>query len=678
VSLKNALNPQQHEAVVHTGSPLLILAGAGSGKTRVITYRIAHLIRKEHIPPKNILGVTFTNKAAQEMRQRIVQLIGKDAKELTLCTFHSLGLRILREHAPEIGYRKDFTIYNEGDQLSLIRTILREHPQKREKFDAGIILSRISSFKNRITSGNAEFPWYEDKYDLIMQDMFNEYQQGLRVCQAVDFDDLILLPIRLFETKPGVLLHYQNLFRQILIDEYQDTNHGQYRLISLLAAKHGNLCVVGDDDQSIYGWRGAEVRNILEFEKDFPNARVVKLEQNYRSTQVILDAAYHVIKNNYKRQDKRLWTNSGRGKNIDAFIAKDENDEAKTIAWRILTIQERTQCKWSDFAILYRSNIQSRALETSLRINKIPYTVFGGYEFFDRKEIKDLISYLKVVLNPNDDLSLLRIINYPRRSIGNQTILQIQEEATEKKCSVIDILREWKMGDKCSKATQQGIILLLDLIDTHHEKIQTGKVDQMVRSVIEHSGYREELERTIDDPLQAQAKIEIVEELASAASAFVEQNPASHLTDFVDSISLGDQPGSGGKKRVIDNSVTLATLHSAKGLEFPYVFLCGMEEDLLPHSRSVLDSSDVDEERRLCYVGMTRAQVHLTLSFTEERNKYGRKAKRKPSRFLMEIPEELLCKQFSHSVNFFDRQIIRGNGKMQHQAEGQALGTVQV
>jgi len=402
------------------------------------------------------------------------------------------------------------------------------------------------------------------------------------------------------------------------------------------------------------------VRNILQFERDYPDAKVIKLEQNYRSTQTILDAAHHVIINNHKRQEKRLWTDRGRGRNIDAFLANDENDEAQTIAWRMETIKERTNAKWSDFAVLYRSNIQSRALESALRVAKIPYAVVGGYEFFDRKEIKDITAYLRVIRNPRDDLSLLRIVNYPRRGIGETTIVKLTEEANQRGLSVFEWLKQVKDDPILSKQTREGIHSFTAMIDDLRAQSANRDLPALVRATIERSGYREEIERTIDDAITMQMKIEIVEELVSTASAFLERDKNGSLTDFIDSISLGDEPN-GKKNRRPEDAVLLATLHSAKGLEFPFVFLCGMEEDLLPHGRSLKDSTDVDEERRLCYVGMTRAKNHLTLRLTKERNKFGRRAKRVPSRFLKEIPEEFLCKQFSHSHNFFDKQKIESN-----------------
>ena len=662
MSLLDGLNAEQKEAVLHTEGPLLVLAGAGSGKTRVITCRIAHLIQHHRINPKNILGVTFTNKAANEMRERVKKIAGDMAKDVTLSTFHSLGLRILRQHANHLGYRKDFSIYGEGDQLSVVRMLLREHPQKNDKFDPGILLTRISDHKNRTIDKEANPKLYNDKYDEIFPDMYFAYQQALKAYQAVDFDDLIVLPIRLFREQSEVLHFYHDLYKYIMVDEYQDTNHGQYVLISQLASAHRNICVVGDDDQSIYGWRGAEVQNILNFHKDYPKCKTIKLEQNYRSTQVILDAAHHVIKNNNKRQEKRMWTSRGRGLNIDAFIGKDEEDEARTIANRIEIIKGRVQVKWSDFAVLYRSNVQSRAIEASLRVAKIPYQVFGGYEFFERKEVKDIVSYLKVVLNPDDDLSLLRIINYPRRGIGNTTIMELTEEAQKQGVSVFQLMGQKLEDSGHSKATRTGMKSFIAMINKLHEKRQASKVADLVKEMIERCGYRDEIERTIEDPITAQMKIEMVEELVSAAANYEESNPNSQLSGFIDTVSLGDEPGADGKKRKgPDDAVVLTTLHSAKGLEFPFVFLCGMEEDLLPHSRSVLEG--VDEERRLCYVGMTRAQRHLTLSLVKERMKFGKKKSRIPSRFLKEIPEELLCKQFSHSEFYFNKQ-QRKDGEM--------------
>lgn len=658
MSTTNDLNPEQRAAVEHSHGPLLVLAGAGSGKTRVITERIAHLIQRRGVAPPSILAVTFTNKAANEMRKRVIKRVGAEAKKVTLSTFHSLGLTILRKHGHRLGYQRHFTIYSESDQQAMVRTLLREHPHKREKFDPGILLSRISTHKNRLTTGDAPVPLFNDKYDMVFEDIFDRYQNGLRACQAVDFDDLILLPITLFRQNLEVLQHMQEHYKHILVDEYQDTNAGQYTILRLLASKCDSLCVVGDDDQSIYGWRGAEVGNILRFEKDYPNSTVVTLKRNYRSTQIILDAAYHVIVNNAKRQDKRLHTVHGRGRNIDAFIAKDEMDEARTIAWRIQSIRERTHAPWSSFAVLYRSNLQSRALETTLRTSQIPYDVMGGYDFFERKEVKDILAYLKVVQNPNDDLSLLRIINYPRRGIGDTTVIHLHERAQEQGVSMFTLLKKCRDDEELPRSARTGIASFIDMIHGIRDLPESTPLEDVVRSTIQSSQYREELERTIDDVTVARIKVEMVEELASAAKAYADDEDTPTLSGFIDTLSLDDTPGERKKRR--GDSVQLATLHSAKGLEFPYVFLCGMEEELFPHSRSLKELAGVDEERRLCYVGITRAQKHLTLSFANERVQFGKTKKRTPSRFLAEIPNELLCKQFSHSENFFDQQQPQG------------------
>ncbi len=656
-----SLNDPQRAAVTHTDGPLLVLAGAGSGKTGVITHRIAHLI-KTGAAPSSILALTFTNKAANEMRERVHGLIGAKAKNVTLSTFHSLGLKILRRNARAAGLRRDFVIYNEGDQMSLVRTLIREHPQRREKFDPGIVLSRISRVKNRRSGGADASGQYGDKYDLIFEDIYDRYHRSLKACQAVDFDDLILKPIQLLETNKEVLANIRDVIQHVLVDEYQDTNAGQYRLLRLLAGDGKSLCVVGDDDQSIYGWRGAEVGNILRFEKDFSNARVIKLEQNYRSTQLILDAAHHVIQNNNQRQSKKLWTDRGRGRYIDAFMAKDEADEAKTVAWRIQEIHDRTDAPWKTFAVLYRSNVQSRAIESALRLAGVPYNVAGGYEYFERKEVKDLIAYLRVIANPNDDLNLLRIINFPRRGVGDQTIARLTEQAEQTQKSIFHTIAHFSHED-LPKAAKDGLFEFMALINDARDLSKRGKQSEVVRAVIERSRYRESLLEAYEEALAAQMKIELVEELASAASAYEQQNQRPTLIGFLDSIALDDEAyGDTDKKQFSDNAVLLATLHSAKGLEFPYVFLCGLEEDLLPHARAVRDNTEVDEERRLCYVGMTRAKSHLTLSFADERNQYGRRAKRTPSRFLKEIPDTYLCKQFSHSEYFFDLQ-RKTNGK---------------
>lgn len=651
------LNPQQREAVVHEGGPLLVLAGAGSGKTRVIICRIVYFIQKHGINPANILGVTFTNKAANEMKERAAHMAGKAARQVSLCTFHSLGVRILRQHIHHLGYRNDFTIYSDGDQQSMVRSMLREHPKRKEKFDPGIIVQRISQHKNNCIEGNRDFHLYNDKYDEILPGLYIHYQENLRACQAVDFDDLILLPLELLQKHKDVLSLCRNQYRHILVDEYQDTNNGQYRFMRALAGDGKNLCVVGDDDQSIYSWRGAQVKNILNFSQDFKNARIIKLEQNYRSTQTILNAANQLIQYNAVRQGKSLWTNRKPGKNIDAFIATDENDEAKTIAWRIQTIQEHTQTRWDQFAVLYRSNVQSRAIESALRISKIPYNVVGGYEFFERKEVKDIIAYLKLIHNPSDDLSLLRIFNYPKRGIGNQTITQLTQEAKANNTPLFHYLKKACQDGDLPQSSKKGIITFTGMIEDLHRSTTTLTIPQLTERTIDLTHYREELRRTIENETDAQIRIEMIEELVSAAAAFTEQNRNANLAGFIDSVSLGDNPNNNGKQKVkIENAVTLSTLHSAKGLEFPYVFLCGLEEDLFPHSRSLNGGTPIDEERRLCYVGITRAQEHLTLSLTQERTKFGKKKRTVPSRFLKEIPEEFLCKQFSHSPNFFARQ----------------------
>lgn len=655
----STLNPEQREAVVHNGSPLLVLAGAGSGKTRVIICRIVYLMMKHKVNPANILGVTFTNKAANEMKERAAHMAGAAAKKVSLCTFHSLGVRILRTHIHHLGYRNDFTIYSDGDQQSLVRTMLREHPKRKDKFDPGIIVQRISQHKNNLTDGNKDFHLHNDKYDEIIPDLYLQYEENLRACQAVDFDDLILLPLQLLQKHKEVLTLCREQYKHVLVDEYQDTNNGQYRFMRALAGDGKNLCVVGDDDQSIYSWRGAQVKNILNFSKDFNNARIIKLEQNYRSTQTILNAANQLIQYNLVRQGKSLWTNRKPGKNIDAFIAVDENDEAKTIAWRIQTIQELTQTRWDNIAVLYRSNVQSRAIESALRISKIPYNVVGGYEFFERKEVKDIISYLKLIQNPSDDLSLLRIVNYPKRGIGNQTITQLTQEAKANNKPLFHYLKKACQEGDLPASSKKGIINFTGMIEDLHRSISSLTIPQITERTIDLTKYREELQRTIENETDAQIRIEMIEELVSAASAFEEQNNNSSLAGFIDSVSLGDNPGSQGKQKIkIENAVTLSTLHSAKGLEFPYVFLCGLEEDLFPHSRSLNGGTPIDEERRLCYVGITRAQEHLTLSLTQERTKFGKKKKTEPSRFLKEIPDEYLCKQFSHSPNFFERQQI--------------------
>jgi superfamily I DNA/RNA helicase len=637
------LNPQQFLAVRHTEGPLLILAGAGSGKTQVITTRIVHLIRDKQVPAEKILAVTFTNKAAREMKERVLGMAGKSSEGIVISTFHSLGVRILRRDIRALGFKPNFSIYSSSDQAGVLRQAMRERNIDPKQCDPDAILWRISGAKNRLV-GPTEFkPTSDDRIELATASVYPRYQELLKGFNAIDFDDIIMLSVKLLQSTPAILDHWQQRFSHIMVDEYQDTNASQYLLISLLARRHGNLCVVGDDDQSIYGWRGAEVRNILNFEHDHPGCKVIKLEQNYRSTSSILDAANAVIRNNSLRTDKALWTALGKGREIDLIVAESEEDEAARVVEGMLLEQYRDKLSWSDLAILYRSNSQSRAFEERLRQERIPYVVIGGQQFYERKEVKDAIAYLKVIDNPSDEASLLRIINFPRRGIGDSTLVRLNQWSLEKDVPLFQALgrvREIPEISESSKKAVEGFHAMMKGVIVDFKNIRMG---EQVNHLFNRLRIEDELYRTLNDTAQAKKRIENIEQVVNSLAVYEEQNPTGTLSAFLERISLMDEdkPGEDDKEHGT-NAVTLMSLHSSKGLEFSHVFLVGMEEDLLPHKRSIEEDPTVAEERRLCYVGITRARRHLTISRCLTRRKYGAVEQRNPSRFLAEIPEHLL------------------------------------
>lgn len=640
----NDLNPPQREAVLHGDGPLLILAGAGSGKTRVITYRIAHLIRERGVSAGNILAVTFTNKAANEMKERVERILRIPPDGLWISTFHSACVRILRRHINELGYKRQFVIYDETDRSSLIKTCMQDLRIDEHQCQPRAVVARISGLKNSLMDADqysrtsAGFG-----FDEAVSRIYALYEERLRESDGLDFDDLLMLTVRLFEHSQEALGFYQDLFRQILIDEYQDTNAAQYRLVRLLTGKHRDLCVVGDDDQSIYRFRGADIGNILNFEKDYPDARIIKLEQNYRSTQSILSAAGAVVARNLGRKDKTLWTSRQGGENVVCYTAVDEKDEARFIAGSIQDLVNDGR-SLAEAAVLYRTNAQSRALEDAMRVRGIPYRVFGGLRFYDRKEIKDVIAYLRVLHNPADAVSLRRIINVPARGIGETTVEKLERLSRQ---AGIPLYQAALEADNAgiTTAARKKLGEFSGMMERLRAEMGSLTITELSRRVIQESGYARALEdeRTIE----ARVRIENLNELLTATEDFQEMNRDANLAAFLDQVALitDMEQQAEGRGREDRNSVTLMTLHNAKGLEFPVVFMAGMEEGLFPHSRSLESENDLEEERRLCYVGMTRAKERLILTHATERRLYGYPQANLASRFVEEIPEELIERQ---------------------------------
>ncbi|GFO65233.1 UvrD-helicase domain-containing protein [Geomonas paludis] len=645
------LNPEQLAAVKHTEGPLLVLAGAGSGKTGVITYRIAHLILDKRVPPDQILAVTFTNKAAKEMKERVEHLVGrKHCKGIVLSTFHSLGVRVLKRDIERLGYKKNFSIYSTADQVGLVRQIVREVNTDSKKYDAESIIWRISGAKNKLIPPDRFAPNPLDDIDMMAALVYPRYQSALKAFNAIDFDDIIMLTAELLQHHPPVLKHWQERFSYIMVDEYQDTNSSQYLLVNLLAAGCKNLCVVGDDDQSIYGWRGADVGNILDFEKDFKGCRTIKLEQNYRSTGNILDAANSVIGNNKIRKAKRLWTASGQGPLIDLCIVQDDEEEATSVVERIQLERFKKDTPYSDFAILYRTNAQSRAFEEQLRFEDIPYVLVGGTQFFERKEVKDSLSYLKVIANPLDEVALLRIVNFPRRGIGDSTVIRINQWSLEKEIPLFEAISRVGEIEGISEAIRDKVLAFHHtLLDAAEAFRAEGGLAEKGKALFEKLKIEEEIFRTIDDQKAARRKVENVEQIINSMAAYEERVPQATLGGFIEKVSLMDEDRFSGKDKKDHgkDAVTLMSLHSSKGLEFPFVFLVGMEDEILPHKRAIYEDDSIDEERRLCYVGITRARQQLVMTRTLFRKKYGKMEERVPSRFLEEIPGTVLNVQQS-------------------------------
>jgi superfamily I DNA/RNA helicase len=655
--LLNALNPEQRAAVLQTEGPVLILAGAGSGKTRVITTRIAYLIAENLAEPSEILAMTFTNKAAAEMRDRVAKVVGKRAAAgIVISTFHSFCVRVLRAEIEHVGYRRNFTISTESDARTLVRRSLKELEGVQESFDPDRFIEHIGTLKssgldvNGKTSPKKEKAVHEDdksetdkKYEKWLPEVYERYQSALRAANTVDFDDLLLLTLRLWREHPRVLARYQKRFRYVMVDEYQDTNRVQYGLLGALAGKHRNLCVVGDDDQSIYGWRGADIANILNFEKEYPEAKVVKLEQNYRSTETILAAANSVIANNTTRRAKKLWSKLGKGRPIDRFITGDEEAEAKEAAAWLKHIQEKTGAKFKDFAVLYRSNLQSRPYEIAFRQAEIPYTVVGGQEFFERAEIKDIVAYLKVIANPRDEASLLRIVNVPKRRIGDATLHLAHDICRTQKLSLGKGLAQVLKTSDLAANTKAGIQQFLSILSHFGREFRDcdGCLCEVTTALLDHIDYRGELFRTCKSAAQFEARWANVEALLSALADYETRTEKATLSGFLDVSALAKDQDRQTKEERRQTGVTLMTIHSAKGLEFPFVFLAGLEEGLMPHVKSISDEA-IEEERRLFYVALTRGKRHVTLFESLSRDRYGKKAMSETSRFLEEVPAALV------------------------------------
>jgi DNA helicase-2/ATP-dependent DNA helicase PcrA len=644
------LNPAQKEAVLHTEGPLLVLAGAGSGKTRVLTYRIAYLVEEKKVNPYNILAVTFTNKAAKEMKNRVDMLLERRSDFLWVSTFHSLCSRILRKECQVLGYKKHFSIYDEADQISLIKKCQEELGISIKEFSPAAVLDGISKAKNNLISWQDFIRMAQGPFEQKVAKIYYLYQEKLKQNDAFDFDDLIMKTVEVFEGYPHILEKYQDRFKYILVDEYQDTNHAQYVLVKQLSSKYKNLCVVGDDDQSIYAWRGADLNNILDFEKDFPETKVVRLEQNYRSTQVILDAAIAVVKNNFGRKGKTLWTDRKGGEKLVMSYLEDDRMEARGVVQRTNYLIANLGYARSDFTVLYRTNAQSRIIEQELRDNGIPYTIVGGVKFYERKEVKDILAYLRFLVNSNDQLSLKRIINVPARGIGQKSIAKIEEETLKKKKSLFETLKNIQDIEGISERTKREINSFVNLLNELGQLKNSLKVHQMTEEVIQKTGYLNRLkeERTIE----SQTRAENVEELVAATEEFVERVERPDLETFLEEVSLLTDIDQWNDNQDV---VTLMTLHAAKGLEFPVVFITGLEEGLFPLSRSLEKKEDLEEERRLFHVGLTRAKERIFLSYVNFRRRFEGMLNM-PSRFLDEIPEELydfedFCRRGQHKAH---------------------------
>ena len=678
-NLTAGMNPQQAEAVKTTEGPLLIMAGAGSGKTRVLTHRIAYLIVEKQVYPSKILAITFTNKAAREMRERIDGILGAGTTDsMWVSTFHSMCVRILRRNIDRLGYSKSFSILDSSDQLSVVKNVMKSLNIDPKRYEPRAILSIISSAKNEGTTvdGYKMNMNPHNPVEKVAADVYEGYQKRLRTNQSLDFDDLIMKTIKLFEEHPDVLEYYQNKFQYIHVDEYQDTNKSQYLLVKNLARKFRNLCVVGDSDQSIYRWRGADISNILSFEKDYKDARVIMLEQNYRSTKTILRAANEVIERNKSRYPKTLHTENPEGEKITLYKASNEFDEAQYVVKTIQQLMKNEGRKLDDFAILYRTNAQSRLIEETLVKSGLNYQIVGGTKFYDRKEIKDILAYLRLISNTADDLSLARIINEPKRGIGATSFEKMAFYAMEQDRSIFEALNElvfMGVSGKAATAAEQFYHMISDLSARQSEL----SVTEIVEQVIDKSGYRKMLEN--EKTIEAQSRLENIEEFLTVTQAFEARSEDQSLVAFLTDLALIADIDSMDEEEKAKGTIILMTMHSAKGLEFPVVFIVGLEENIFPHSRSLESEEEMEEERRLAYVGITRAEERLYLSCAGSRTIFGRSSYNAPSRFLKEISEEIL-QQVSRSIgsnSFEDRTLPFSAARNDRAPVKRTLGEIQ-
>ncbi|WP_425283919.1 DNA helicase PcrA [Lentibacillus halodurans] len=638
--LLNGLNKEQQQAVQHTDGPLLIMAGAGSGKTRVLTHRIAYLLGEKDVSPRNVLAITFTNKAAREMKGRVHKLVGAGGEQIWVSTFHSMCVRILRRDIDRIGYNQNFSILDSGDQLSVIKQILKDLNIDPKKFDPRAMLGQISGAKNELITPEEYSQKVGDFFQRQVAQVYERYQKTLQKNQALDFDDLIMQTIHLFKRVPEVLEYYQRRFQYIHVDEYQDTNHAQYYLVKQLANRYQNLCVVGDSDQSIYRWRGADIANILSFEEDYPSTRVIYLEQNYRSTKSILDAANKVIQNNSGRKPKNLWTENDDGKKIHYFQGATEQEEALYVTDKIQELTREEGFSRNDIAILYRTNAQSRAVEDTFVKSDIAYQMVGGTKFYDRKEIKDLTSYLRLITNPDDDISFERVVNVPKRGIGKTSVDKLRAYAGEHGISFFQAVKEVDFIGVTKKAAN-ALSEFGNLIQTLSQQQEFLTATDMVEAVLERTGYERMLKN--ERSLESQSRLENLEEFMTVTQDFEKEAEDKTLVAFLTDLALiADIDRVDEEEAENEPKVTLMTLHAAKGLEFPVVFLVGMEENVFPHSRSMFDQEEMEEERRLAYVGITRAEQELYLTHAKMRTLYGRTNMNPISRFINEIPEDLV------------------------------------
>lgn len=655
MELLNGLNTEQIDAVKHTDGPLLIMAGAGSGKTRVLTHRIAYLLEEKDVSPQNILAITFTNKAAREMKDRVGKLVGSESNYMWVSTFHSMCVRILRRDIDRIGYSRSFSIIDSSDQLSAIKQVLRNLNIDPKKFDPRAMLGQISNAKNELITPEAYNQKVGNYFERQVGQVYEAYQKTLVRNQSLDFDDLIMQTIHLFKRVPEVLEYYQRRFQYIHVDEYQDTNHAQYFLVKQLAKRFGNLCVVGDSDQSIYRWRGADIGNILSFEKDYPSARVVFLEQNYRSTKSILDAANKVIANNPGRKPKNLWTDNTGGQNIKYFRGATEQEEALFVTEEIQRLTNEEDVTPTDIAILYRTNAQSRAMEDTLKKSTIPYQMVGGTKFYDRKEIKDMVAYLRLITNPEDDLSFERVVNEPKRGIGKTSVERLRAYTQEHDISFFEAVKEVDFTGVSKKAAN-ALAAFGELINSLHQQQEFLTATDMVEAVLERTGYEEMLMN--EKSIESESRLENLEEFKTVTKDFekVSEDDKTLVAFLTDLALIADIDKVDEENPDYEEKITLMTLHAAKGLEYPVVFLIGLEENVFPHARSMMDEDEMEEERRLCYVGITRAEKQLYMTHAKMRTLFGRTNMNPMSRFLSEIPKELMDGMEEEKMSIFGTQ----------------------